>query len=139
MTDGTEATARRVWQGLRELVLDRNDRRKEAAEAAGLSFNRVKALARIAAEPLTLRALAEYLVVDAPYTTVIVDDLAKRGLVERTAHPQDRRSKLVHATQAGQELARRVSGILDTPPEAVLALEPEELAALDAIVAKLLT
>ena len=138
MSDEAADLAGEVWRSLRELVLDRNDRRKQAAESAGLTFNRVKALIRIAAEPLTLRALAEYLVIDAPYTTVVVDDLVKRGLAERLAHPQDRRAKLVHATAAGRGVARRAAAVMDTPPDALLALDPEELAVLDRILGKLL-
>lgn len=130
--------ARRVWHGLRDLVLDRNDRRKQVAETLGMSFIRIKALRRIAAEPLTLRALAAHLMIDAPYTTLVVDDLVKRGLVERTAHPEDRRAKLVHATAAGRAAARQADLILDDPPPSVLALEPEDLATLDRIVSRLL-
>jgi DNA-binding MarR family transcriptional regulator len=134
---GDEA-ARRVWRGVRELVLDRNDRRKEVAEALGMSFIRAKALIRIAAEPLTLRALAAHLVIDAPYTTLVVDDLVKRGLVERTAHPEDRRCKLVHATEAGLAAAHEAGRILDTPPEPLRTLDPDEMAVLDDIIARLL-
>ncbi|MCQ4082003.1 MarR family transcriptional regulator [Streptomyces sp. RB6PN25] len=136
--DRGEEAARRVWRGLRELVLDRNDRRKEAAEALGMSFIRAKALIRIAAEPLTLRALAAHLVIDAPYTTLVVDDLVKRGLVERTAHPEDRRCKLVHATEAGLAAARTAGRILDTPPDSLRTLDPDDMATLDRIVARLL-
>ncbi|MEU1625171.1 MarR family transcriptional regulator [Streptomyces sp. NPDC020096] len=134
---GTE-TAEHAWHGLRVLLLERHDRRKEVSEALGMSFNRVKALRRIAAQPRTLRSLAEFMVIDAPYATVIVDDLAKRGLVERTANPADRRSKLVRVTPRGQAAADEANRILDTPPAALLALPPDELAALDRIVTRLL-
>ena len=63
-----------------DLVLD-HDRKVAVSEALGLSFARVRALRRLAAEPLTLRALAELLAADPPYVTLIVDDLEKRGLV----------------------------------------------------------
>ncbi|MDF3288272.1 MULTISPECIES: MarR family winged helix-turn-helix transcriptional regulator [Streptomyces] len=137
MDDRTQ-TATRVWHDLRVLLLEQHDRRKEVAEALGMSFNRVKALRRIAAQPHTLRSLAEYMVIDAPYATLIVDDLAKRGLVERTANPADRRSKLVHITPRGKAAADEADRILDTPPEALLALPPGDLAALDRIVDQLL-
>src|SRR5262249_19162110 len=138
-TDTNDAAARRVWTGLRVLVLDRNDRRRAVAEELGMSFNRVKALQRIAAQgPLTLRQIAASLIVDAPYATVIVGDLVKRGFVERTENPADRRSKLVHATADGRSAAGRANRIVDTPPEGIGALDPAELDALDRIVATLL-
>ncbi|WP_433421292.1 MarR family transcriptional regulator [Microtetraspora malaysiensis] len=51
-----------------------------------MSFIRVKALRLVATGPLTLRRLAEQLTTDPPYTTVVVADLERRGLVERTPH-----------------------------------------------------
>ncbi len=138
MDDDRAKAAERAWHGLRVLLLERHDRRKEIGETLGMSFNRVKALRRIATEPLTLRTLAEFLVIDAPYATVIVDDLARRGLVERNPHPADRRSKVVHATPAGQTVADQASRLMDTPPQSLLALPPDDLAALDRIVTELL-
>lgn len=127
-----------AWQGLRVLLMERHDRRKEVGEKLGMSFNRVKALRRIAAEPVTLRKLADFLVIDAPYATVIVADLAKRGLVERTTHPGDRRCKVVRLTPAGRDAADQADRILDTPPRSLLALEAADLRALDRIVTELL-
>jgi len=42
----------------------------------------------LADEPQTLRALAERLLADPPYITLIVDDLEQRGLVRRMPHPE---------------------------------------------------
>ncbi|MEU1288636.1 MarR family transcriptional regulator [Kitasatospora sp. NPDC005856] len=136
---GTDAaTAARVWQGMYALVLERHDRRKTVADALGMSFSRVRALRRLAAGPITLRELAERLTADPPYTTVIVDDLVRRGLAERITNPADRRSKLVHLTEEGEAKAALATGILTTPPDALLALPPEDLRELDRVVAKLL-
>jgi DNA-binding MarR family transcriptional regulator len=131
-------TAARVWRGLRALVLDRYDRRKEVCAALDMSFIRAKALRRLAGGPTTMRELAAALATDAPYTTLVVDDLERRGLVARSAHPDDRRRKLVTATPAGVRAARRAEEILNEPPAPVLALTGADLAALDRIVAKLL-
>ncbi|MFJ6214841.1 MarR family winged helix-turn-helix transcriptional regulator [Streptomyces sp. NPDC092296] len=132
------ATAVRVWQNLRALVLEQHDRRKDVMDALGMSFARIKALRRLAARPMTLRALAAELAVDAPYATVIVDDLARRGLVERSPHPDDRRAKIVTVTGPGRAAATEAERILGEPPAALLALDAEEAAALDRIVGKLL-
>ncbi|MBB5936541.1 MarR family winged helix-turn-helix transcriptional regulator [Streptomyces zagrosensis] len=136
--DATAKTAARAWQGLNTLLIERYNRRRIVAEALGMSFSRVRALRRLAAGPITLRELAEQMSADPPYTTVIVDDLVRRGLAERVTNAADRRSKLVHLTQPGQVTAARAIDILTTPPDALLALPPEDIEALDRVVAKLL-
>ncbi|WP_229758601.1 MarR family winged helix-turn-helix transcriptional regulator [Peterkaempfera bronchialis] len=102
-----------------------------------MSFIRIKALRHLAARPMTLRALAAELATDAPYTTVVVDDLARRALVERTPHPDDRRSKIVSVTATGRAAAEQADRILGTPPAPLLALDPADAATLDRIVAHL--
>lgn len=134
--DRTEV-ATRTWNRLRTLVLDRHDRRKEVSVALEMGFIRAKALGRVAAGPCKLRDLAARLGTDAPYTTLIVDDLEKRGLVIRTPHPDDRRSKLVTATEAGLVAAATAARILGEPPAPFLDLPSDDLIALDRIVATL--
>ncbi|QXJ25145.1 MarR family transcriptional regulator [Actinomadura graeca] len=129
--------AARAWHNLRILLHERGDRRHEATEALGMSFARIRALRRLAAGPMTLRDLAEELLTDRPYTTLVVDDLVERGLVERTPNRADRRSKIVSVTPAGRAAAAEAQRILDTPPPALYALSPEDLAALDRIAARL--
>jgi len=118
---------------MRTLVLERNDRRAEATAQLGMSFIRIKAVGHLAREPMTMSELAASLAVDAPYTTVVVDDLEGRGLVERRPDPQDRRRKIVAVTAAGRGLARRASDLLDDPPAVLAALPAGELAQLDRI------
>ncbi|GII56708.1 putative transcription regulator protein, MarR [Planotetraspora thailandica] len=137
MSDDLE-TAARVWQGLRTLVLDIHDRRKDVCDALGMSFIRIKALRMLTAGPLTLRDLAERLATDAPYTSVVVADLERRGMVERIANPGDRRSKLVVITDSGAEAAEAAERILGEPPASVVALGLADQAALDRIVTTLL-
>ncbi len=129
--------AARVWRGLQSLVLDRYARRREVSEALGMSFVRAKALRRLAAGPMTMRDLTAALTTDPPYTTVIVGDLERRGLVTREAHPTDRRSKLVTATPAGLEAAARAERILGEPPAPVRELPAEDLAQLERILDRL--
>ncbi|MFE2427235.1 MarR family transcriptional regulator [Streptomyces sp. NPDC059373] len=131
-----DAAASRAWAAMRGLVLD-NERRSEVCDALGMSFFRVKALRRIAAAPAKLGDLAADLMTDRPYTTLVVDDLAKRGLVERTPHPTDRRSKIVTVTAAGAVAAAEAERILGTPPAGLRELEEGELAVLERMMAKL--
>ncbi|MFE0464404.1 MarR family winged helix-turn-helix transcriptional regulator [Kitasatospora sp. NPDC058965] len=130
-------TAARVWAALADLVLRQENRRAEVEEALGLSFLRTRALRRLLPGPLTMRDLTDRLNTDKPYTTLIVDELERRGLVERTVHPTDRRSKLVTLTPAGTAAAEQAEAILSRPPTALLALDQDELADLERLVAKL--
>jgi DNA-binding MarR family transcriptional regulator len=130
--------AAQAWQAMRALVTDRYDRRKKVCDALGMSFIRAKALRRIAGGAMTMRELAATLGTDPPYTTVVVDDLERRGLVTRTVRPGDRRSKIVTITPAGQEQAHLAERILGDPPGPVRALPAEDLDALARILTTLL-
>jgi DNA-binding MarR family transcriptional regulator len=124
--------AARVWAVMRDIVLD-HDHRDEVCAALGLSFFRIKVLRRVAAEPATMGALVERLGSDAPYISVVVDDLARRGLVERTADPADRRRKIVSVTAEGARAAARAEELLAAPPAAIAGLPEDDLAALDRV------
>ncbi|WP_433889230.1 MarR family winged helix-turn-helix transcriptional regulator [Streptomyces sp. CA-111067] len=136
--DPSGQAAARIWRNMSQLVLER-ERRKEVTDALGMSFFRIKVLRRInaATEPMTLSELAAKLGSDRPYLTLTVDDLTKRGLVERQEHPTDRRSKVVSVTPAGRAAAERANAILGTPPPALRDLPAADLAALDRITASL--
>lgn len=135
--DGMD-TAGQAWRALRVLVLEREDRRRSVAEHTGLSFNRVKALRCLTPGPLTLGALAEQLVSDRPYTTLVVQALEERGLVIRAPNPADRRSKLVHLTEQGRAVLATAQDILDEPPASLRALDANDQATLLRIVNELL-
>jgi DNA-binding MarR family transcriptional regulator len=130
--------AARAWQAMRTLVLDRYDRRRKVVDALGMSFIRAKALRRIAGGPLTMRELAAGLGTDPPYTTVVVDDLERRGLVVRAVRPGDRRSKIVSITPPGREQARVADQILAAPPGPVRELPAADLVTLDRVLTRLL-
>ena len=129
MTGPDADPARRAWRAMSELVLD-HDRKVAVSKALGMSWTRALVLRRLAAEPLTLSALAAQLTADPPYVTLMVDDLEERGLVERRPHPDDRRAKLVSLTPAGRAAVVQAEQILDEPPAALRELAPEDLAAL---------
>lgn len=123
---GRDAAAREVWQAMGDLVLD-NQRRREVSEQVGLSFGKVRALRRIAARPMPMRELAALLGVDPPNLTAVVDDLEGAGLVERRAHPTDRRAKVVVATTSGEAMARQAEEILGRPPSGLSELSTDDL------------
>lgn len=129
-----DRVARDAWQAMADLVLD-NERRRDVSDQVGLSFGKIKALRRIAARLMSMRELAALLVVDPPNLTPVVDDLERSGLVERQAHPTDRRVKLVVATPEGAALAEKANEILARPPVGLSELPADELETLLRILA----
>jgi DNA-binding MarR family transcriptional regulator len=127
--------AREAWRAMGALVLD-NERRREVSERVGLSFGKTRALRRIARKPMSMKELAGMLGVDPPNLTPVVDELERLALVERQAHPSDRRVKLVVATAAGAALAHEAEAILGRPPAGLSGLDPDELETLVEILAK---
>jgi DNA-binding MarR family transcriptional regulator len=121
-----DRAAREAWRAMADLVLD-NERRRVVSEQVGLSFGKIKALRRIANRPMPMRELASLLGVDPPNLTTVVDDLERAGLVERQAHPTDRRVKLVVTTTEGAALAHQADEILARPPAALSDLPADEL------------
>ncbi len=134
---GADDPARRAWSAMGDLVLD-NERRREVSEALGLSFGRIRALRRIAWEPRTMGELAAVLGIDAPYATLVVDELERQGLVARHPHPTDRRVKLVATTARGKSAARRADEILNRPPPGLANLSGTELETLARLLEKVL-
>lgn len=124
--------AARVWEAMRELVLD-HDRRIEVCQALGMSFFRIKVLCRVAEEPVTMGVLVERLGSDPPYVSVVVDDLVRRGLVVRTSDPADRRRKIVSVTPDGGRAAARAEDLMMTPPAVLAGLPEADMAVLDRV------
>jgi len=135
---GRDADARSAWLAMRTLVLEKYDRRPAVAEALGMSYIRAKALRRVAAGPVSMRELAAAIGSDAPYTSVLVQDLAERGLVVRAEHPDDRRVKVVTITPAGREAAERADEIQNEPAAVLSRLSAADLATLDRILSSLI-
>jgi DNA-binding MarR family transcriptional regulator len=130
-----DAAARQAWQAMADFVVD-NQRRREVSEQVGMSFGKMRALRRIAARPMTMGELAGLLGMDPPNLTSVVDDLERSGLVERQAHPTDRRAKIVVPTPEGAALAAQAQEILNKPPAGISELSAEDLATLVEILAR---
>jgi len=132
---GGDEISREVWALMSDLVLD-NQRRRAVAEVAGISFGRVRAVRRVARQPMSMRELADALGIDPPNATAVVDDLEERGLVRRRPHPSDRRAKLVEATRKGKSMARRADEVLSVAPPELSALGAADLETLHRILAE---
>jgi DNA-binding MarR family transcriptional regulator len=133
-----DTQARRVWGAMRGLARDYPPKSvvREALNL-GRGSGRVKALFLLADGPLSLSELADGVSVDAPYATLIVDNLEQRGLVERHPDLADRRRKMVHLTPAGKEAADRALRIHNEPPPGFSVLSDAELATLENLIRRI--
>jgi DNA-binding MarR family transcriptional regulator len=129
------SAAGRAHAAMQHLILDQ-DRRREVADATGMSFFRTKALRRLVAGPARMTDLAARLETDKPYLTVVVDDLERRGLVTRSVAEDDRRCKVVAITEAGQAVAAQADEILSRPSKGLSALDADEMATLARLLEK---
>ncbi|WP_067778009.1 MarR family winged helix-turn-helix transcriptional regulator [Nocardia amikacinitolerans] len=76
---------------------------------------------------LSQQQLCESLHIHRNVMVGMVDDLERRGLVERKKHPVQRRAHALHVLPAGQQLLREAERILDTYEAELLdAFETEE-------------
>lgn len=120
-----EEPGREAWRLIAELLFSEEavSRFSAACAAADLTPPLLKALVSLepgGAEPM--RVLAKGWGCDASWVTGIVDGLEERGYVERRVLPTDRRVKVVHLTDAGEQAKAKALEILHDPPPGVTAL-----------------
>ena len=134
---GSEADT--LWQLMVGLVWEtRREWRRNVSEATGLPFSRVRILWRLVDAPMTLKQIADDTGSDAPATTVAVNYLEERGLVERKPHPENRRAKLVSLTHAGQQIVHQVERtVRDDAPAGFQQLSKTDLAHLRRILERI--
>jgi DNA-binding MarR family transcriptional regulator len=127
-----------VWSTIAGLVIDNRDSWKRAVvEQTGLPFSRIRILTRLSRRPMTVKEVAHAATMDAPATTVAINDLEDRGLVVRETDPSNRRCKTVSLTEAGRDVIRTINAIDDPAPDALALLDDAELKALRALLDKL--
>jgi len=135
MSSGDLAEA--VWRAMASLVIDNRDGWKRAViEETGLPFSRIRILKRLSARPMTVKQVAHAAAMDAPATTVAVNDLEDRGLVVRQTDPTNRRCKVVSLTGAGRAMVDKIDAVADPAPNAVASLDDAQLKDLKAILDK---
>lgn len=95
------------------LLFDRLTRRY--GDVTLVQFMTLQALAAVHPAALEPREIARRLHTGSNYVTKLLDQLGDMGLVERHAHRQDRRRRLVHITAGGRalhgDLAPRVEAL----------------------------
>lgn len=134
---GSEADS--LWQLMVGLVWEtRREWRRKVSEVSGLPFSRVRILWRLVDAPMTLKQIADDTGSDAPATTVAVNYLEERGLVERQPHPENRRAKLVSLTRAGRQMVDKVHRTVhDDAPAGLQSLSKTDLAHLRRILERI--
>ncbi len=83
----------------------------EAVGALELTLTQIKLLHHLedAERALTLKEAAELVLVSLPGASRMVDDLVRRGFVERHEDVEDRRMKRVQLTDDGRSVIRRLN------------------------------
>lgn len=105
----------------------------EAVGALELSLTQIKLLHNLedAPDELTLKQGAELVHVSLPAASRMVDDLVRRGFVERNEDVDDRRMKRVRLTDSGRSVIRRLNAArLSGLEQFTVSLAPDERAAL---------
>jgi DNA-binding MarR family transcriptional regulator len=96
-----------------------------------LTLPQYRVLYRLSLGEYRIGDLARRQEVSAPTMTVVVDGLARRGLVERTPSAGDRRSVMLHITSHGREVleaARRC--MVEKTTQILVQMTPEQRAEL---------
>jgi len=103
----------------------------KAGAAVGISRNDLRCINRLEHGPQTPKALGEYLGLTSGSMTALMDRLESKGLVRRSAHPEDRRAVLVHIEPV---VFKQLAAVYRPFGEALVALT-EQLSAKEAITA----
>ncbi|MFI9340661.1 MarR family winged helix-turn-helix transcriptional regulator [Streptomyces sp. NPDC052773] len=113
------------------------DHVRERAVTLGLTAAQATALREMTG-PMTMRELADRMSCEPSNATFVIDKLEKQGLVERRAHPTDRRAKHLVLTPEGAALRERLLELLvqDSP---LGALTPEQQRTLQDLLKQALT
>jgi DNA-binding MarR family transcriptional regulator len=124
-TQAGPSAASEAWMLMHDLFFSEKPRFVTIAHELDLAPMQVRALLGLGG-PVPMSALAGVLHCDASNVTGIVDRLEERGYVERRAHPDDRRVKMLVLTEEGTELRDRMRAKLAEPPAALAALPDED-------------
>lgn len=112
-------------------VLNRSNLIERATENAGSGLDRpglgVLVSLQTGGGPLRVGEIAKRMQVVGPHVTRHVNELERRGLVQRIPDPDDRRARLVELTPGGAEaVGRYLQTVLGTLGEALAGWSPED-------------
>jgi len=125
MGSHTSDDTTRVVTALRSLVQALRAGAGEAERRAGLSSAQLYVLSKLADAPApSVNALARRVHAHQSSVSVVVELLAKRGLVRRSQDPDDRRRRLVELTAAGRSRLRKAPRTVQSKLVAAIAALP---------------
>src|ERR1035441_6399776 len=130
----SESPRREAWRRMRSLthLPAHLARLQKLYGEAGITPGVGKALVQLPSDhQVPMRELASALHCDQSSVTSAVHVLEEKGLVERRAHPSDRRIKVISLTEEGALLAKRARAELAEPPRVFDSLTDAEAAQLD--------
>jgi MarR family transcriptional regulator, organic hydroperoxide resistance regulator len=110
---------------------------RERAVTLGLTSAQATALREMTG-PMTMRELAERMSCEPSNATFVVDKLERLGLIERHAHPADRRAKQLVLTAEGIALRERLLELL-TRDSPLAGLGPQQQRALQRLLEQAIT
>ena len=130
--------AAQTWRLMSDFTMEQFGRRSGVLQQMGLTPGHLKALRSLTGgDALPMGACAQAIGCDASTATWMIDRLEERGLVERRPSATDRRVKGVVLTALGIETKTKLEAHFGQAPAALLTLDPTELSALHATLAKL--
>jgi len=131
------ATATEAWRLLTAVMMARKQQFPEIAASFHLNPGALHALLTIDPdEPRSMSALADGWGCDASNVTWLVDRLEEHGLVERRAHPTDRRVRTVVLTAKGVQVRDQVEAMIYEAPASIAALSAADLETLCRVLRK---
>lgn len=141
-TESVASTAKEAWRSCHQLVFSEQGRARmhEVCESLDLTPGLMRALLTIPpGESRPMKQLAGEWHCDASYVTSLVDGLEERGVVERRAHPTDRRAKVIVLTDEGARMRDEVLDRVHEPPPWFDVLSEDEVGILRDLLAKLVS
>jgi DNA-binding MarR family transcriptional regulator len=127
-----------LWRAA-ELLMELHNRQTFDQYQLSPSARQILAVVEGAGQPLEPSVIADRLLVTTGSMTSLLDNLEKRGLIRRQAHPGDRRKLLINITPAAQAIVDELLPSIHARERDVMAaaLSPNEQRSLLRIIAKL--
>jgi len=130
-------TAAEAWRLLTAVMMARKEQFPQIAASFNLNPGALHALLTLDPdEPRSMSALAGGWGCDASNVTWLVDRLEEHGLVERRAHPTDRRVRTVALTPKGVQVREEVEAMIYEAPASIAALSATDLETLCRVLRK---
>jgi len=127
-----------VWRLFTDVMMTRKEQFPAIAASFGLNPGAMHALLQLdPSEPQSMSTLAGAWKCDASNVTWLIDRLEENGLVERRAHPHDRRVRTVLLTRKGAKVRSQIEARMFEAPDAFRELSARDLDALARILHKL--